>query len=119
MTPADLERFHKLCGLLGSDQIGERAAAALKCTELLKVHGLTWSDVTLPVSGADVPAQRREAMGSQMRQTTEQMERDAHAAMREFSETLHKGRADRAAKKAAWKERRYGADEDGFETGRK
>lgn len=29
MTPADLERFRRLAGMLGSEHVGERAAAAL------------------------------------------------------------------------------------------
>ncbi len=52
MTPPDLERFRKLLGMLGSDQAGERAAAALKATEWLKANGLSWSDVTVPGAGA-------------------------------------------------------------------
>jgi hypothetical protein len=37
--------------MLGSEHAGERSAAALKATQLLRQHGLTWADVTLP--GAD------------------------------------------------------------------
>ena len=49
MTPSYLERFRRLCGLLGSEHVGERAAAALKCCEFLGQHGLSWSDVLLPL----------------------------------------------------------------------
>lgn len=44
----DLERFRRLCGMLGSEHVGERAAAALKATAFLREHGLTWADVQLP-----------------------------------------------------------------------
>lgn len=47
MTVAELERFRKILGLLGSEHEGERSAAALKATAWLKEHGLTWADVTL------------------------------------------------------------------------
>lgn len=39
-------RFQKVCGLLGSAHEGERATAAVKATEMLRVQGLTWADVT-------------------------------------------------------------------------
>ncbi len=99
MTPADLERFRRLAGLLGSEHVGERAAAALKCSDLLKAHGLTWADVTLPVVVA-AGAERR---------VSDDLERAVRRA--------NPSRADRAAKRAAWKERSYGADADGFEPG--
>ena len=99
MTPSDLERFRKLAGLLGSDQVGERAAAALKCTELLKAHGLTWADVRLPVV-VDGGVQRR---------VSDDLERAVRRA--------NPSRAARAEKRAAWAARSYGADADGFDPG--
>ncbi len=41
----DLSRFRKICGLLASNQEGERAAAALKATAILKAGGKTWADI--------------------------------------------------------------------------
>lgn len=41
----DLPRFLKLCGMLASPNDGERAAAALKASEMLKAADLTWHDV--------------------------------------------------------------------------
>jgi len=38
----DIDRLAKICGMLGSVHPGERAAAALKATVLLKEAGLTW-----------------------------------------------------------------------------
>ena len=44
--PADaIIRLAKLLGMLGSDHVGERAAAGLKATELLRAHGRTWADL--------------------------------------------------------------------------
>ena len=43
----DATRFRKIVGLLGSDQAGERSAAALKATAMLREAGKTWADVGL------------------------------------------------------------------------
>ena len=44
--PVDtLTLFRKVAGMLGSDHAGERAAAALKATAILKAAGKTWADV--------------------------------------------------------------------------
>jgi hypothetical protein len=40
--------------MLGSDHIGERAAAALKADQFVRDHGLTWAQVI----GADLQASR-------------------------------------------------------------
>lgn len=45
MTPAQRERLAKLCGMLGSDQVGERAAAAVKIEEFRRAHNLTWQQI--------------------------------------------------------------------------
>lgn len=41
----DHDKFRKICGLLGSDQPGEAAAAAAKATAMLKAAGLTWQSI--------------------------------------------------------------------------
>ena len=38
-------RLVKVLGMLGSDHAGERAAAALQASRILKEAGLTWHDV--------------------------------------------------------------------------
>lgn len=43
----DLDRFRKVLGMLGSDQPGERSAAALKATEMLKESGVDWAAVSI------------------------------------------------------------------------
>ena len=45
MDALTLARFRKVCGLLGSDHEGERAAAAVMATRFLKNNGKTWADV--------------------------------------------------------------------------
>lgn len=62
----DVDRFRKVCGLLGSDQDGERSAAALKATEMLKAAGKSWEQVGL---GAVTPP--RDAEGAAYRATAE------------------------------------------------
>lgn len=99
MTPSDLERFRRLAGLLGSEHVGERAAAALKCSDFLRSHSLTWADVSLPVV-VDAGVERR---------VSDDLERAVRRA--------NPSRADRAAKRAMWEARRHGADADGFEPG--
>jgi hypothetical protein len=42
-----LERLIKLLGMLGSAHDGERAAAGLKAHQLIRRHGLQWSDVVV------------------------------------------------------------------------
>jgi hypothetical protein len=48
--PRARETFGKLLRMLGSDQSGERAVAALKATQLLLAHGLDWHAVAAAVS---------------------------------------------------------------------
>jgi hypothetical protein len=45
LTGAERERLAKLLGLLGSDHDGERAAAGLQASKLIRAKGLTWADV--------------------------------------------------------------------------
>jgi hypothetical protein len=48
LSSDELTRLIKLAGLLASSHAGERAAAALKCTEFLASCGLTWADALEP-----------------------------------------------------------------------
>lgn len=45
MDALTLARFRKVCGMLASNHEGERAAAAVMATRLLKNSGKTWADV--------------------------------------------------------------------------
>ena len=59
MTPLPPEvaaRLTKICGLLGSDHDGERSAAALQATRLLRAHGLGWADIVRPALPAPEPS---------------------------------------------------------------
>src|SRR4051812_42248162 len=48
LDPSLATKLAKICGLLGSDQDGERSAAAWHATRLLRTHGMTWADVFKP-----------------------------------------------------------------------
>ncbi len=48
MSPAERTRLIGVLGRLGSDFDGERAAAGLLATRLLKSTGLTWEEVLVP-----------------------------------------------------------------------
>ncbi|MFV0623772.1 hypothetical protein ACBY01_07155 [Sphingomonas sp. ac-8] len=43
--PATLDRLAKICGLFGSDQLGERAAAAQRAETLRRKTGLSWAEL--------------------------------------------------------------------------
>ena len=45
LTGTDADQLAKLCGMFGSDHIGERAAAAAKADALIRARGFTWFDV--------------------------------------------------------------------------
>lgn len=52
--PIRIDRLRKICGLLSSAHSGERAAAALKATEILRERGLAWEEIiALPSRSAD------------------------------------------------------------------
>lgn len=47
----DRERLIRIAGLLTSDKLGERAAAAAKASEILRAAEMTWRDALSPVVG--------------------------------------------------------------------
>ena len=51
MTELDRNRLSRIAGLLASDKLGERAAAAAKATAILSRAGMTWEDALMPVQG--------------------------------------------------------------------
>ena len=48
LDPQSAVRLVKLCGMLGSQHDGERAAADLKADQLVRGLGLTWGDLIVP-----------------------------------------------------------------------
>lgn len=50
MDGAALDKFRKICGLLGSDHDGERANAARLATALLKQNGASWNAISIGTS---------------------------------------------------------------------
>jgi hypothetical protein len=59
-SPEFIEKLYKICGLLGSDHDGERAAAALKASRMLQGASLTWSDVLKPSEPSAPPTETPE-----------------------------------------------------------
>ncbi|MFL5518787.1 MAG: hypothetical protein ACJ8DJ_21735 [Gemmatimonadales bacterium] len=66
-----VRKLGAVCGMLGSNYAGERAAAADAATKLLRGHGLTWRDVvdrafaiapTQPAPPAPPPWQQKAAV---------------------------------------------------------
>jgi hypothetical protein len=54
LDPRASSKLAKICGLLGSDHPGERAAAAAKADEMVRSLGLRWADVIgVPLVPAD------------------------------------------------------------------
>lgn len=51
MDETDRGRLVKIAGLLASDKMGERAAAAAKASGILKRAGMTWEDALRPPPG--------------------------------------------------------------------
>ena len=45
VPPDVLDRLCKIAGMLGSEHVGERAAAAAKANEILARYKITWADV--------------------------------------------------------------------------
>ncbi|WP_026872373.1 hypothetical protein [Inquilinus limosus] len=48
MRKGDLTRLIRILGMLGSDHVGERAAAALAADKLVRGGGWSWSDLLAP-----------------------------------------------------------------------
>lgn len=56
LTPSDRRKLVAILGMLGSDQLGERAAAGVLATALLREQDLTWGDVVVPALPGPVGA---------------------------------------------------------------
>ena len=56
LTFKERERLIAILGRLGSEFDAERATAATKATEMLALHGLSWSDLICAASGSSIPA---------------------------------------------------------------
>jgi hypothetical protein len=59
IDPRDKDRLIRILRLLGSDQVGERASAALAANRLLESLGLSWEDVLEPPPGPERVVVRR------------------------------------------------------------
>lgn len=91
IDPRDKERLIRILRLLGSDQVGERASAALAANRLLESLGLSWGDVLEPPPGPERVVVRRvrdwdidhkdaaEARIRQLKDTVQRQERQLRA----------------------------------------
>jgi hypothetical protein len=81
MRREDLVRLARILGLLGSDHMGERAAAGLAAHKLVQACGLTWWQLLAPRSAAPPDAagdplqEPLNAAASRMRQLRGENER--------------------------------------------
>jgi hypothetical protein len=57
LDPATASKLAKICGMFASDQLGERASAALKAADLVKRAGCTWDEVLAPAPAAVMPGE--------------------------------------------------------------
>jgi hypothetical protein len=67
----DIDRLSKLCGLFGSDHLGERAAAALQADRIVRAAGLSRPDVFAANNAAPLTSKtsrRRETPENSWRQ---------------------------------------------------
>ena len=90
LTDRDREKLERILKLLGSDQPGERASAALAAHRMLQSLGLEWEDILAEKPAAKVVVQRvrewdinhrdaAEARIRQLKSTTERQERQIRA----------------------------------------
>lgn len=67
MLAIDINRFIQVCGMLGSDHEGERAAAAFQATKMLRSAGLTWEELLRYVAERQNEASAADASGKTTR----------------------------------------------------
>lgn len=91
IDPHDRDRLVRILKLLGSDQLGERASAALAASRLLESLGASWEDVFDPPPGPERVVVRRvrdwdvnhrdaaEARIRQLKDTVQRQERQLRA----------------------------------------
>src|SRR4051794_28538589 len=77
LSPVELDRLRNILARLSSDFDGERAAAGLLATKMLKAKGMTWADIVLPAS-APPSSEASQAMWS-YRSPWQQVVRDCLA----------------------------------------
>jgi hypothetical protein len=105
LSPDALERLIKLLGMLGSAHDGERAVAGLKAYELIRRHGLTWSDVLL---AAPQTAQTPPKLGWRDKVAAAQAHQHClNTRERAFVSSLARWRGTPTEKQLAWLEHIY------------
>jgi hypothetical protein len=106
-----LAKLIRILGLLGSDQPGERASAALAAHRLIEAGGQSWAELlhappTKPAArrsheyGVD-PVGAAEARMRQLKSTNERLEREVRALRRRLTTIADRQRRQRALAEGA------------------
>jgi hypothetical protein len=101
LAPDALDRLIKLLGMLGSVHDGERATAGRKAHELIRHHGLTWSDLLLAPATPLKPGWRDKVAACEAQQHCLSQKERA------FVFSLRRWRGTPTEKQLAWLDRIY------------
>jgi hypothetical protein len=102
LDPRSAERLVKLLGMLGSNHDGERAAAAFKANELVREHGLVWSDVIRPNDARAKNQDDQEVDWRTMRGFCAQHPKLLRSREQEFVDDIEDWRGTLTEKQSAW-----------------
>lgn len=108
LTKRDRAKLIRILKLLGSDQPGERASAALAAQRLVETSGLTWDEILAEQAPGKVIVQRvrewdikhaeaAEARIRQLKDTTERQERQIRVLRGRINALAERERLRRAA----------------------
>lgn len=101
LDPSVAAKLRKVCGMLGSEHDGERAAAAAKASMLLRAHGWSWADVFTPAALVAVRPEPPPTPHAAVARAA--LERAAHldAWQRDFLESIGRQRRPLSVKQRA------------------
>jgi hypothetical protein len=102
LDPKAANKLAKICGLLGSDHAGERAAAAALADRMVRELGLRWADViSVPLVPADPISTDSVAWQDALDTCLEHIE-ELDARSRTFLRSLSKWRGPPSPKQLDW-----------------
>jgi hypothetical protein len=99
LDPKATQKLAKLCGMLGSDHAGERAAAAAKADDMVRALGLRWADV---ISVPLVPAGHEEVSWQEALEVCLGHISELDARSQAFVRSLAKWRGPPSEKQVDW-----------------
>jgi len=109
MPRPDIDKLVRILGLLGSDQSGERASAALAAHRLVETLGTSWAELLNPDRPPKRPSTRRvheygldtqgaaDARMRQLKATNDRLERQNRAMRRRLAAAAEEKRRQRTA----------------------